>query len=114
MGKRILEVTVNGQRREDAVADTTLLLPTRRATRVMQEAFLEAAGGRAMTLPQIRPISASEEDANLLAGLASPGTLGTDALDLAPAVSEIERRLVERRNQQGAVEHPALAVASPD
>jgi ATP-dependent helicase/nuclease subunit B len=74
--------------------DITLLLPTRRATRVMQEAFLEAAGGRAMTLPQIRPISASEEDANLLAGIASPGTLGTDALDLAPAVSEIERRLV--------------------
>jgi ATP-dependent helicase/nuclease subunit B len=77
-----------------ALPDITLLLPTRRATRVMQEAFLAAAGGRAMTLPQIRPISAGEEDLTLLAGLASPGTLGSDALDLAPAVSEIERRLV--------------------
>ncbi len=47
-----------------------------------------------MTLPQIRPISAGDEDLTLLAGLASPGTLGTDALDLPPAVSEIERRLV--------------------
>jgi ATP-dependent helicase/nuclease subunit B len=74
--------------------DVTLLLPTRRATRAMQEAFLGAAGGRAMTLPQIRPISAGDEDVTLLAGLASPGTLGTDALDLPPAVSEIERRLV--------------------
>ncbi|KWT70646.1 hypothetical protein APY04_0926 [Hyphomicrobium sulfonivorans] len=74
--------------------DITLLLPTRRATRSMQEAFLSAAGGRALTLPQIRPISASEEDATLLAGLAGPGTLGTDALDLPPAASEIERRLV--------------------
>ncbi|KAB2941847.1 MAG: double-strand break repair protein AddB [Hyphomicrobium sp.] len=74
--------------------DIKLLLPTRRATRAMQEAFLAASGGGAMTLPQIRPISASEEDMNLLAGLASPGTLGSDALDLAPAVSEIERRLV--------------------
>jgi len=74
--------------------DITLLLPTRRATRVMQEAFLAAAGGRAMTLPQIRPISAGEEDLTLLAGLSSPGTLGSDALDLPPAVSEIERRLV--------------------
>ncbi len=74
--------------------DITLLLPTRRATRAMQDAFLTARGGRAMTLPQIRPISAGEEDLTLLAGLASPGTLGTDALDLPPAVSEIERRLV--------------------
>ena len=47
-----------------------------------------------MTLPQIRPISAGDEDLTLLSGLASPGTLGTDALDLPPAVSEIERRLV--------------------
>jgi ATP-dependent helicase/nuclease subunit B len=77
-----------------ALPNITLLLPTRRATRVMQEAFLSAAGGRAMTLPQIRPISAGEEDLTLLAGLASPGTLGSDALDLPPAVSEIERRLV--------------------
>ncbi|MDP1910755.1 MAG: double-strand break repair protein AddB, partial [Hyphomicrobium sp.] len=74
--------------------DVTLLLPTRRATRAMQEAFLNASGGRAMTLPQIRPISAGDEDLTLLSGLASPGTLGTDALDLPPAVSEIERRLV--------------------
>ncbi len=74
--------------------DITLLLPTRRATRSMQEAFLAAAGGRALTLPQIRPISAGEEDATLLAGLAGPGTVGADSLDLPPAVSEIERRLV--------------------
>ena len=74
--------------------DVTLLLPTRRATRAMQEAFLVASGGRAMTLPQIRPISAGDEDLALLAGFASPGTLGSDALDLPPAVSEIERRLV--------------------
>jgi len=74
--------------------DVTLLLPTRRATRAMQEAFLVASGGRAMTLPQIRPISAGDEELTLLAGLASPGTLGSDALDLPPAVSEIERRLV--------------------
>ncbi len=63
----------------------------------MQEAFLGAAGGRAMMLPQIRPISEGEEDLTLLAGLASPGTLGTDALDLPPAMSELERRLVLTR-----------------
>jgi ATP-dependent helicase/nuclease subunit B len=77
-----------------ALPDFTLLLPTRRAARALQEAFLAAGGGRAMTLPQIRPISAGDEDLSLLAGLASPGTLGTDALELPPAVSEVERRIV--------------------
>lgn len=72
----------------------TLLLPTRRATRAMQDAFLSAGGGRAMMLPRIRPISESEEELTLLSGLASAGTLGADNLDLPPAVSEIERRLV--------------------
>ena len=53
-----------------------------------------ASGGRAMTLPHIRPISEGDEDLTLLVGPRQPGTLGTDALDLPPAVSEIERRLV--------------------
>jgi ATP-dependent helicase/nuclease subunit B len=72
----------------------TLLLPTRRATRAMQEAFLAAGGGRAMTLPRIRPISEGEEDLTLLSGLAGEETPGPGTLDLAPAVGEIERRLV--------------------
>ncbi len=40
----------------------TLLLPTRRAARALQEAFLKAGGGGAMMLPRIRPISEGEED----------------------------------------------------
>ncbi len=74
--------------------DFTLLLPTRRAARALQEAFLSAGGGRAMTLPRIRPISEGEEDLTLLSGLAADAPLGADALDLPPAVSEIARRLV--------------------
>ncbi len=72
----------------------TLLLPTRRAARAMQDAFLAAGAGRALLLPQIRPISEGEEELTLLSGLAGGGTLGMDALDLRPAISEIERRLV--------------------
>jgi len=72
----------------------TLLLPTRRAARAMQEAFLEAGGGTAMMLPRIRPISEGEEELTLLAGLVRGGALGASNMDLAPAVSEIERRLV--------------------
>ena len=48
------------------LADTTLLLPTRRATRALQEAFLKAAGGTALLLPRIRPIiGAAEEDLSI-------------------------------------------------
>lgn len=71
----------------------TLLLPTRRAARALQEGFLKAAGGRAMLLPAIRPISEGEEDLSLMAGLAE-GAPSPAALELAPAVTAIERRLV--------------------
>ncbi len=74
--------------------DITLLLPTRRAARAMQDAFLAAGGGRALMLPRIRPISEAEEELTLLSGLAGGGTLGMADLDLPPAISEIERRLV--------------------
>ena len=48
--------------------DITLLLPTRRATRALQEAFLAASGGRAMLLPKIMPVSEGEEDLSLHRG----------------------------------------------
>ena len=44
------------------LADVTLLLPTRRATRALQEAFLAAGHGSALLLPRIRPIIGSGED----------------------------------------------------
>jgi ATP-dependent helicase/nuclease subunit B len=96
----------------------TLLLPTRRAARAMQEAFLTASGGRAMLLPRIRPISEDEEELTLLSGLAGETALNPDELELPPAVSEIERRitltlLVSRWSQSTrAVEaHPAGEIA---
>src|SRR2546429_596357 len=72
------------------LADTTLLLPTRRATRALQEAFLAAAGGTALLLPRIRPIiGAAEED---LGALASAEDLATDdACELRPAISAMGR-----------------------
>ncbi len=75
-----------------ALAQMTLLLPTRRAARALGEAFLQATGGRAMLLPRIRPISEGQEDLALLTP--SPGGASGFELDIPPAVSEIERRLV--------------------
>lgn len=72
----------------------TLLLPTRRAARALSEAFLTLGGGKAMLLPRIRPISEGEEELTLLSGLAGDTALGPDAMELPPAASDIERRLV--------------------
>jgi len=73
---------------------TTILLPTRRAARALQEAFRVASGKRALLLPKIRPIATVEEDLTLLSELAAPPASGTASTDIPPAISELERRLV--------------------
>ncbi len=71
--------------------DITLLLPTRRAARAAQEAFLAQSGRNALLMPRIRPISESEEDTSLIAALAAgdPG-----ALELPGAVTPMTRTLI--------------------
>jgi ATP-dependent helicase/nuclease subunit B len=78
------------------LADVTLLLPTRRATRALQEAFLKASGGTALLLPKMCPIiGAMEEDLGALAGAED---LATDASgELPPAISDIGRQLALAR-----------------
>ena len=72
----------------------TLLLPTRRATRALQEAFLRAGKGRAMLLPRIKPIAEGEEDLMLMASRSGLDTFGAGgATDIPPAIGEMERRL---------------------
>jgi ATP-dependent helicase/nuclease subunit B len=73
--------------------DVTLLLPTRRAARVAQDAFLEASGARALLMPRIRPISEGEDDLTLLTSLAAPAALGAEALNLPPTIAPMERTL---------------------
>ena len=71
----------------------TLLLPTRRACRAMQEAFLRRANTKALMLPTIRPIADGDDDRDLIASLTGTGD-HHDAIELPPAVTELERRLV--------------------
>lgn len=77
-----------------ALADVTLLLPTRRATRAFQEAMLKHSGKRAVLLPRIRAIGDGDEDLTLLSDFAGLMTHGASDADLAPPVSPLERRLV--------------------
>lgn len=85
----------------------TLLLPTRRAARAAQDAFLEAAQARALMMPVIRPISEGDADASLVAALAHFGAASADALELPAAITPMRRvldlmRLVLRWREAGA------------
>lgn len=69
----------------DALSHATLLTPTRRGARALADAFLAVNGGRAVLLPQIRPLGDLDEGEPPF----EPGDL---ALDLPPAVSSRRRR----------------------
>lgn len=68
-----------------ALSEAIVLTPTRRGARALAEAFVAAAGGQAVLLPQIRAIG------DLEAG-EPPFEPGDLALDLPPAVSAQRRR----------------------
>ncbi len=71
----------------------TLMLPTRRATRALEEAFLRVSKGRAMLLPKILPIAEGAEDLSLIEAAAALGSTGLGDAEIPPAMSETERRL---------------------
>lgn len=60
------------------LADGLILVPTRRAARALQDAFLPLSGGRPLLLPRIAALGALDEAPLQLAG----------SLDLPPAVDE--------------------------
>jgi len=74
-----------------ALARDTILLPTRRAVRAMGEAFLRASGGRPLLLPRLLPVG--DLDAEELS-LVGDEDGGEGALDIAPAVPDLRRRLM--------------------
>ena len=80
-----------------SLAGMTILLPTHRAVRALQEAFLSAAEGRALLLPRLVPISDTDEDQGLITSLAGAGTSLAAEFVLGPAVSPLERQLTLTR-----------------
>lgn len=72
----------------------TLVLPTPRATRAMQDAFLRVSDGQALMLPRIIAITDGDEDGTLLAQLAQITGLGDHAqLSLPPAINDVARKV---------------------
>lgn len=74
--------------------DVRLILPTPRAARAMQDAFLRASGNQALLLPRIQSITESDDDLIALSALANDQGLGADAItELPPAIDDIERKV---------------------
>ncbi len=94
------DLPVTGGPRPDILSlpDITLILPTPRATRAMQDAFLRASGDQALLLPRIVSITDSDEDLALLSTLTNQTSVGTNAVaTLPPAIDDIERRVTLTR-----------------
>ncbi|MBI5942212.1 MAG: double-strand break repair protein AddB [Caulobacterales bacterium] len=69
----------------EALAAAVVFTPTRRGARALAEAFVGAAGGRAVLLPQIRAIGDLDEGEPPF----EPGDL---SLDIPPAIDPLRRR----------------------
>lgn len=87
----------------EALPRATLLTPTRRGARAVADALLAASDGRALLLPQIRPLGDLDEGEPPF----EPGDL---ALDLPPAISSRRRRFELARI---VVDHADLLTFTP-
>ncbi len=80
------------------LARATILLPTRRSCRALQEAFLRRSEGRPLLLPRLLPLGDLDSDELELAGAEeSTGEAGTAALELPPAIPALRRQLLLAR-----------------
>ena len=69
----------------EALTDAIVLTPTRRGARALAEAFVKAADGRPVLLPQIRAVGDLDEGE-------PPFEPGAFAASLPPAVTPLRRR----------------------
>ncbi len=97
-----------------ALAEHTILLPTRRACRALQEAFLRASAGRSLLLPRLVPLGDVDAEELILAG-EEAGLAPGDALNLPPALPALRRQLLLARliQQAGQLRGQAAAPGGP-
>jgi ATP-dependent helicase/nuclease subunit B len=78
-----------------ALADITIYVPNRRATRALIALLAERGSGKAQLLPRIVPLGETDEAEFELTGL--EGTPLQDAASLKPPIPPLERRLILTR-----------------
>lgn len=79
----------------EALSAMTVLLPTRRACRVLQDAFLKLGHdkGGATILPRLQPVGDLDEE-ELSLNILGHSDSAAKLLDLAPAISPIQRQIL--------------------
>ena len=112
----LLSGATNESRPVPALADATVLLPNRRAARVLADRLLFHAG-RPVMLPRIMAIGDVDEDAALIGEIEAgelAGNFGAGSrLPLPPAVSMLERHLALTRLVYEFGQHKARALNFP-
>ncbi|MEM7650714.1 MAG: double-strand break repair protein AddB [Pseudomonadota bacterium] len=83
------------QTREDQLAQVLILLPTRRACRVLQDAFLELRGQKPLILPRMQPVGDLDEEELSLSILGHQD--GNESWDMPAALSPIRRQILLSR-----------------
>ena len=78
----------------ERLAPVLILLPTRRACRTLQEAFLRLSGGVPLLLPRMRPIGDVDEDDLAFSVSTDLLSEGVAWLETPPAVPEMKRELL--------------------
>jgi ATP-dependent helicase/nuclease subunit B len=76
----------------EALVDIKILLPTRRACRVMQSAFLERSENQALILPTLQPIGDIDEEELSLALFSNDQH--DNILNIPPAISRLKRQIM--------------------
>jgi ATP-dependent helicase/nuclease subunit B len=86
------------------LARYTILLPTRRARRALDEAFLRQSDGRPLLLPRTLPLGDLDPDDALLAGGDEATAMDTvpELADLPPAIPALRRQLLLAQAVQAA------------
>ncbi len=79
-----------------ALSGYRVLLPTRRACRALQEAFLRRSEGRPLLLPRLEPLGDIDADELVLAGGDEAAEGGPD-FDLPPAIAPLRRQVLLAR-----------------
>lgn len=98
LARAVMDGTLAGQGGKSPsaldLAETTILLPTNRAARALEAAFLDCVPTRALILPRIRAISQGEEDLALMEVAGSSDRVTLVDLELPDVMSELERQLL--------------------
>jgi ATP-dependent helicase/nuclease subunit B len=80
-----------------ALADTLILVPTRRSVRALREAFLRASGGTPTILPRIAPLGDVDEGESIAGETLGGRDDAAAALALPPAIDPAEREALLSR-----------------